>query len=146
MDRASLFFLTKGIVTQCFPLLITSLAICKSILQQLIHDFNAQSKLHSCLLFQREGWLSFIKKKEKNKIDISFHRSHPCGVQISKSLEFHHQRTNCISDVSFFGISSFERVTPFEYQKWTRSIVLEWGTDHRYPSNTMTSFKPSRKI
>ena len=67
MDRASLFFLTKGIVTQCFPLLITSLAICKSILQQLIHDFNAQSKLHSCLLFQREGWLSFIKKKGKKQ-------------------------------------------------------------------------------
>lgn len=127
MDRASLFFLTKGIVTQYFSLLITSLAICKSIFQRFVITVET-----SLVFIISKARLSFMEreKKKKNKIDISFHRSRPCGVQISKSLEFYHERANCISGVSFFGICSFAR---FEYQKW--STVVEWGTDHQYPSN-----------
>lgn len=62
MDRASLFFLTKGIVTQYFSLLITSFAICKSILQRFVITVET-----SLVFIISKARLSFMEKKKKKK-------------------------------------------------------------------------------
>lgn len=62
MDRASLFFLTKGIVTQYFSLLITSLAICKSIFQRFVITVET-----SLVFIISKARLSFMERKKKKK-------------------------------------------------------------------------------
>lgn len=62
MDRASLFFLTKGIVTQYFSLLITSLAIYKSIFQRFVITVET-----SLVFIISKARLSFMERKKKKK-------------------------------------------------------------------------------